>query len=59
VKEYLSQRGFPFTDRDTAQDPTAQAEIEALGVLSVPVTVIDGEVLLGFDPAALERLLGG
>ncbi len=57
MKEFLSQKGVPFTERDVSQDPEALAELEALGVMTTPVTVIDGEVVIGFDRANLERLL--
>jgi len=59
VKEFLSQRGVPFTERDVSQDAEALAELETLGVLTTPVTVIDGEQVIGFDRPKLERLLGG
>jgi glutaredoxin len=57
VKELLSQKGVPFVERDVSQDEGALAELEALGVMTTPVTVIGGEVVIGFDRPALERLL--
>lgn len=56
-KEFLSQRGVPFVERDVAQDETALAALQRLGVLTTPVTVIDDEVVIGFDQARLEALL--
>ena len=58
VKEFLSQKGVPFTERDVSQDEEALVELETLGVMTTPVTVIDGEMVIGFDRANLERLLG-
>jgi glutaredoxin len=58
VKEFLSQKGVSFTERDIVQDPQALVELEALGVMTTPVTVVDGEVVVGFDRARLEQLLG-
>jgi glutaredoxin 3 len=58
VKEFLSQRGIDYVERDVAQDADALGELEALGVLTTPVTVIDGEIVVGFDRPKLERLLG-
>ena len=57
VKEFLSQRGIPFTERNIAQDPEAMSELEALGVMTTPVTVIGEELVIGFDRPKLERLL--
>jgi hypothetical protein len=34
------------------------AELQRLGYRATPVTVIDGEVVVGFDRGRLERLLG-
>ena len=57
VKEYLSKKGVPFTERDVSQDAEALAELEALGVMTTPVTVIGNETVIGFDRPNLERLL--
>jgi glutaredoxin len=57
VKEFLSQRGVQYTERDVMQDEAALAELEELNVYSTPVTVIDGEVVIGFERAKLERLI--
>lgn len=45
-------------DRDITTDEEAIAELEELGYMTSPVTVIDGEVVVGFDAAKLEELLG-
>lgn len=58
VKEFLSQRGVDFVDRDITTDEEAIAELDELGYMTSPVTVIDGEVVIGFDAAKLEELLG-
>ena len=38
-------------------DQEAMAELEKIGVMTTPVTVIDGEVVVGFDRRKLEALL--
>ncbi len=40
-----------------AEDESALEELEALGVMTTPVTVIDGELVIGFDRQELDRLL--
>ena len=35
----------------------AMAELVKIGVMTTPVTVIDGEVVVGFDQKRLEELL--
>jgi glutaredoxin len=49
--------GIQFTEKDVLADEEAMAELEKLGVLSTPVTVIDGEMVVGFNRARLEQLL--
>ena len=57
VREFLSQRGVDFIDRDIAEDPEAVAELGELGYMTTPVIVIDGEVVIGFDRDRLDKLL--
>ncbi len=57
VKEFLSHNNIAFTDRNIAADETALTELEKLGYMTTPVTVIDGEVVIGFDVAKLRTLL--
>ncbi len=57
VKEFLSQNKIEFVDRNIAGDEAAFAELEKLGYMTTPVTVIDGQVVVGFDRDKLEKLL--
>jgi S1-C subfamily serine protease len=59
VKEYLSQKGARFEEQDVSRDPAAAQElISRTGQMGVPVTIIDGEIIIGFDRARLEQVLG-
>ncbi len=57
VKEFLSQNKIEFTERNIAADEAALAELEKLGYLTTPVTVIDGKPVVGFDREKLKKLL--
>jgi glutaredoxin 3 len=57
VKEFLSQNNIEFVDRNIAADESALAELEKLGYMTTPVTMIDGDIAVGFDRAKLENLL--
>lgn len=57
-KEFLSQKGIAFTVKDIRQDPAALQELLRLGLQATPVTLVDGESVVGFDRGRLERLLG-
>jgi glutaredoxin 3 len=58
VKEFLSQNGVEFTERNIAADETSLQELEKLGYMTTPVTWIDGQVVVGFDRDRLQDLLG-
>jgi glutaredoxin len=55
---YLSQKQLSYTVRDVQQDPGALQELVALGVRSTPCIVIGKQVLVGFNPKAIDRALG-
>jgi len=57
VKEFLSQNNIEFTDRNIAADEAALKELEKVGYMTTPVTVIDGDVIVGFDISKLRNLL--
>ncbi len=57
MKEFLSQNEINFTERNIAADESALAELEKLGYMTTPVTVIDGDVVVGFDVPKLQDLL--
>jgi glutaredoxin len=57
VKEFLSQNKIDFIDRNIAADEIALEELEKFGYMTTPVTVIDGEVVVGFDVPKLRSLL--
>lgn len=59
TEEFLRAKGVEFTARNVVEDEEAFAELERMGTMTTPVTVIGGEeVVVGFDRKKLERLLG-
>jgi len=59
VKEYLSQKQIQFDDRDITKDPSAILELQKLGFMTSPVTVIEDRVIVGFDVSKLDEALRG
>lgn len=57
VKNFLKEKNLDFEVRDLLANRDYQKEVEALGLLGIPVTVINGKAIKGFDPIALERML--
>jgi glutaredoxin len=58
VEEFLTRHGIAFQARNVAEDPAAMDELMRLDVATTPVTVIDGEIIVGFDQKRLVVLLG-
>ncbi len=46
-----------FTVKDIRADKSAMEELIKMGFRATPVTLIDGEAVVGFDRAKLEKLL--
>jgi glutaredoxin 3 len=59
AKEYLSQQGIPYRDFDVTRDREALNEmVKISGARSVPVIAALDEVIIGFDKARLDLILG-
>ncbi len=58
AKRFLSERGVRFTEYDVSRDQSAANDVIRLsGQMGVPVIVVDGEVVVGFNRTRLEQLL--
>jgi glutaredoxin 3 len=58
TKEFLSQHGIVFEERDVSKDEAALEELQERSLMTTPVTLIDDGVVVGFDKAKLSKLLG-
>lgn len=58
AKEYLTARGYQFTEVDVGEDRTAYEEMKELSDQTyVPTLVAGDEVLANFDTDQLEKFL--
>jgi len=57
VKEYLSQKQIHYDDHDITKEPSAISELQKLGFMTTPVTVVGDKVIVGFDVAKLDEAL--
>ena len=57
VKNYLTGKGVAFVQKDPMADPEVLEEMIALGITSAPLTLVDGEAVVGYDPEKLDQLL--
>lgn len=55
--EYLKQKGIAFVAKDVFTDEAAQREMTALGSSSTPTIKVGNDVLIGFSPSKLSKLL--
>ncbi|MBW2970559.1 glutathione S-transferase N-terminal domain-containing protein, partial [Candidatus Woesearchaeota archaeon] len=59
AKQYLKEKNVKFEDKNVATDHDARHEmVEKSGQLGVPVLVINGNVIVGFNQTAIEKALG-
>lgn len=55
TREYLRQNAIPFVDFDIEKSSTAYKEHKSLGGRGVPVLLVKGVVIQGFNPKAIAR----
>jgi glutaredoxin len=58
VKEFLSRNGLDFTVKNVDEDTDAFNEMVALGLMTIPVTVVGDIVVRGYDEKRLRAALG-
>ena len=59
MKEFLSRNGRAFIARNIDEDDAAYGELIALGYRTVPLTIIEGRSIKGFDEPALRAAIAG
>jgi glutaredoxin-like YruB-family protein len=58
TKEFLKENNIEFEDVDVSKDEAALIEmINKSGQMGVPVIDIDGEIIVGFNRAEIERII--
>ena len=59
AKEFFNEHNIAYADHDVTVDPQRRQEaVEKSGQMGVPVIVVNGEVVIGFDEDRLRELLG-
>ena len=57
AKNYLDEKGVGYTEKNVQTDKEARKELMAMGHMGVPVLVINGEEVVGFDKPRIDDLL--
>ncbi|CEN79428.1 glutaredoxin family protein [Paraclostridium sordellii] len=58
VKKYLKEKNVEYTEYNISKNEEARRNLIKLGYMSVPVLLIDGNHVLGFDVNRINQLLG-
>lgn len=59
AKSFFKANSFDYIEHNVATDLNKRKEmIDKTGQMGVPVTEIDGEVIVGFDESRFKSLLG-
>lgn len=59
LKEFLKSNNLEFQDIDVQADHAKAHEmVEKSGQMGVPVTEVDGQVIVGFDKEKFKEILG-
>jgi len=56
VKEYFKEKGIDYEELNVSSDPEARKELMSQGFMGVPVIIIDGEAMVGFDKEKLDEI---
>lgn len=57
AKDYLKEKGIEYTEKNVQTDKEARKELMGMGHMGVPVLVIDGVEIVGFDKEKIDNLL--
>ena len=58
VMDFLKENNIEFEARDVRNQAYAKESVEKSGQLGIPVTDIDGQIVVGFNVPKLKELLG-
>ncbi len=57
TKEYLDKKGVSYEEKNISTDMSARQELMDMGHMGVPVTLIDGTEVVGFDTDKIDSLI--
>lgn len=55
VKTFLTENNIPFEERNIDENPAYGEELQRIGIMSVPLTIIGDKQILGFNPGRLKK----
>jgi len=59
AKDFFKSKNIVYTEYDVASNLEKRKEmVEKSGQMGVPVIIIDGKIIVGFDKPAIAKMLG-
>lgn len=57
AKDFLNQNNVEYIEYNISKNPQAIKTLITMGHMSVPLIIVDDEVIIGFDKDKIENLL--
>lgn len=58
AKEFLKSNNIEYIERNISKNSEDRKNLIGMGYMSIPVTIINGQHVLGFDLNRMKNLLG-
>jgi glutaredoxin-like YruB-family protein len=58
AKDYFKENNIEYSEYNVSENPQYRKDLMKKGYMSVPVIIIGGEEVIGFDKGRIESLLG-
>ncbi len=56
---FMKEQGYTFVERNISHDQSAVVELTQMRMRGVPVIVVDGEIIVGYDPNRIKAVVEG
>lgn len=57
AKDYFKKNNLEYIEYNISEDATSRKRLMEMGYMSVPVILIEGEEVLGFDKDKIDKIL--
>ncbi len=57
AKNYLTEKGIEYIEKNVQTDKEARKELMSMGHMGVPVLIVNGQEVVGFDKEKIDELL--
>jgi len=57
AKEFLKQNKIDYIEYNISKDPKVMKTLMTMGYMSVPLIIIEEEIIIGFDKGKIEKII--